>query len=675
MEKARSWVGGFLSTPEAVPISFTYGGSRIGGIPADWHPIRSHRRLDANLEEVVWQGHDDRTGLTVRVDGLRYLDYPVVEWTGWLTHDGPEPTPLIEDLWALDASFAGGEPVLHHSNGDFYSEDGYTPRETAMRPGDVLAFAPHDGRPCDGAFPYFRLVFPGAGLTMAIGWPAQWSASFRTLSDGVHVRAGQETTHLRLRPGERMRTPRMTVMAWTGDATRSVNLWRRWYLDHVLPRPNGRPLEPKLACSCNGGGEEFTQATEANQLAFMEAFERLGIDYDVWWIDAGWFPCRDEHGERHWVRTGTWEPDPERFPRGLKPIADRAARHGAALLLWFEPERVMRGSRLDVEHPEWLLRTATAPGADDWLARNGLADLGNPACRRWLTDHVSTLIRENGVGVYRQDFNFPPLPYWRDNDAPDRRGMHENLHVQGYLQFWDDLLAAHPGLWIDSCASGGRRNDLETMRRSVPLHYSDYGYGIHPVKLAFHHTLFAWIPYFKESTLSWDTIGPEDDRWFDRMNDSYSYHAGLAAMLATSFDIRRDDYDHRTTRRMIALWRRAAGLLLHGDYHALTPFSRDPAAWVAWQFDRPETGEGFLQAIRHRACPADTITVRPEGLCAGTTYLFENPETGVVLERDAASLGAEGFTLCLPPRSGAVWFYRLLPERDARGGHGTSPSG
>ena len=45
------------------------------------------------------------------------------------------------------------------------------------------------------------------------------------------------------------------------------------------------------------------------------------------------------------------------------------------------------------------------------------------------------------------------------------------------------------------------------MRRSVPLHYTDYGYGDHPVKLAFHHTLYEWIPYFKECTLSWDIGG------------------------------------------------------------------------------------------------------------------------------------------------------------------------
>ena len=66
--------------------------------------------------------------------------------------------------------------------------------------------------------------------------------------------------------------------------------------------------------------------------------------------------------------------------------------------------------------------------------------------------------------------------------------------MQGHLDFWDTLLERHRWLLIDSCASGGRRNDLETMRRSVPLHYTDFGYGLHPVKLDFQQTMYEWLP-------------------------------------------------------------------------------------------------------------------------------------------------------------------------------------
>lgn len=646
MLKSRTWAAPFFSRAGDLPISFVLDGKTISGIPEEWQPVSNRRRIDANITETIFEGTDTRTGLNVRVECTEYRDYPVIEWVAWFTNKGHESTPVIRDILAMDGTFKGSSPVLYHCNGDFGSEEGYCPDETPLPAGDTLRFAPSGGRPCDRAFPYYRIMFEGGGLTMAIGWPGQWAASFEGLEDGVHVRAGQEKTNLRLAPGETIRTPRITVLSWTGDATRAVNLWRRWYLAHILPRPNGQPMRPLLACTGPGDGEEFTAATEQNQLRYIEKAKQRGLPFDVWWIDAGWYPCYNENHERKWPITGTWEPDPERFPNGLKPVSDCATRNGADLLLWFEPERVGPGTKLDVEHPEWLLRTGS---------NNSLLNLGNPECRQWLTDYICRLIKDNGIKIYRQDFNFEPLEYWRRNEDPDRQGINENLHVQGYLQFWDDLLARNPGLWIDSCASGGRRNDLETMRRSVPLHYTDYGYGDHPVKLAFHHTLYQWIPYFKESTVSWDISGYAR---FDHRVGSYSYHCGLAPMLFVTLDIRRDDYDYPLALKMIAIWRRASDLILYSDYYPHTPFHRSAEKWVAWQFDCPETGCGLLQGIRLPAAPEETLTIHPKGIHPDAVYLFENAETGETRDIAGEELIHDGFTFALPARSGAIWFYR-----------------
>ena len=647
MLRSREWTGRFFSSPSDLPLSFVLGERAIAGIPEDWQPVPNRRRIDANIFETVFEGNDAGTGLNVQVACTEYQDYPVVEWVAWLTNKGHEATPVIRDILAMDGAFRGSSPVLYHCNGDFCSEEGYTPQETPLHAGDTLEFAPNGGRPCDGAFPYYRVMFEDCGLSMAIGWPGQWAAGFEGLADSVHVRVGQERTNMRLMPGERVRTPRMTILSWTGDVSRAVNLWRRWYLAHILPRPNGQPMKPLLACEGPGDGVEFTAATEENQLLYIEKAKQRGIPFDVWWIDAGWYPCYDENHERQWPITGTWEPDPQRFPHGLKPVSDCAARKGADLLVWFEPERVRPGTQLDTEHADWLIRTEESD--------NSLLNLGNPECRQWLTDHVCRLIKDNGIKIYRQDFNFQPLEYWRGNEAPDRQGMNENLHVQGYLQYWDDLLARNPGLWLDSCASGGRRNDLETMRRSVPLHYTDYGYGDHPVKLAFHHTMYAWIPYFKESALSWDIGGRAR---FAHRADSYSYHCGMAPFFSTALDIRRDDYDYALARKMIDIWRRASDMMLYGDYYPLTPFHRSAEKWVVWQFDRPETGCGFIQGIRLPESTEETATIHPKGILPGSMYFLDNPETGEIRELSGADLIQDGFTFALPKRSGAIWFYR-----------------
>ena len=246
-------------------------------------------------------------------------------------------------------------------------------------------------------------------------------------------------------------------------------------------------------------------------------------------------PAGTRSGAKIWWHTGTWKPDPERFPRGMALRCPKCTGIGG------------RSAGL-VRAGTGVCRERVRPGAPGMAAKtrpsgwqpdmNRLLDLGSRPAGQWLTEHVCSLIAQNGIRIYRQDFNFPPLDYWRDNDSEDRQGMHENLHVQGYLQYWDDLLSRNPGLWIDSCSSGGRRNDLETMRRSVPLHYTDFGYGNHAVKLAFHHTLYEWIPYFKDFSLSWDVVPPVKKMRFDKQIDSFSFHCGMAAMLFATADIR-----------------------------------------------------------------------------------------------------------------------------------------
>ena len=653
-ERIRAWKDSHFAAPQALPFSFQLDGQLIAGIPESWRPVVRQRRIDSNLVETVYEGTEPSGGRSLRVELLAYQDFPVLEWTVWLKNTAATPTALIEDLLGLAGVFAGQEPVLQHCNGDFYSAAGYTPQETALQAGKPLHFAPSGGRPCDGALPYYRLLFADYGLNLAIGWPCQWSAVFQAQPEGVQVSAGQEKTHLRLLAGETIRTPRITLMAWDGDKARAANLWRRWYLAHILPRPDGQPLKPMLPFGASEGGEEFTNATEENQLRLMDRCRQAGIDFDIWWIDAGWYPCHDGK-KKNWTKTGSWRPDPERFPRGLQPIGEKVKSYGASFLVWFEPERVYSGTDLHRDHPEWLLKVNEITGGE--IDESSLLDLGNPACRRWLTDHICNFIAENHIRIYRQDFNFPPLAYLRDNDAPDRQGIHENLHVQGYLQFWDDLLERNPGLWIDSCASGGRRNDLESMRRSVPLHYSDYGYGDAPVKLSFQHTMYAWLPYFKETALSWDLFGPGVEVPPDQQVDRFAYHCALAVMLFPSLDIRRDDIDLGLVREMIAVWRKAAGTLLHGDYYPLTPFSKSSEQWLVRQFECPEDAHGLLQGIRLPGSQDASITVYPHIESESAMYRFENPETHATAEVSGAILRKDGFTFSLPARSGAIWFY------------------
>ena len=101
--------------------------------------------------------------------------------------------------------------------------------------------------------------------------------------------------------------------------------------------------------------------------------------------------------------------------------------------------------------------------------------------------------------------------------------------------------------------------------------------------------------------------------------------------------------------------------MLNGDYYPLTPIHRTPEKWVARQFDCPESGKvrGFVQGIRLPACPRRRWSCIRRSLLPESTYVFENPETGEARELTGAGVvQRDGFTFALPPREGALWFYR-----------------
>jgi len=650
MRRIESVLADCFGSPARLPFSFRLGEEKVCGIPERFLPTVSKRRIDANLTEMRFTGTDPATGLRVELEALAYNDFPVYEWTLWLENTGNTDTPIISEVRGGEFTVSGSSPVLHHGTGDHCTQENFETIMTPLTPDQTVHLEPIGGRPCDGCFPYLRVLFEGWGLNLAIGWPGQWAADIRGTDDGCTVQAGQQYFHAYLKPGERVRGPRMCAMAFEGDVVRAANLWRRWYFAHVMPRQHGAMIQPKFVLTHNGGGLEYVKATEENQLAAMTAFKQLGYSPDIWWIDAGWYPCPNEQGENSWWLTGTWEPDPARFPHGLRPVGEMAAEWGADFLLWHEPERVTPGSRLDREHPEWLLTTKDNT--------NRLLNLAIPACADWLIEHVDAEINEFRLNIYRQDFNFDPLPYWLEDPA-DRLGVTENLHQQNYLRFWDELLLRHPDLVIDSCASGGRRNDLESMRRGVPLHFTDYGYGNFAVNQAMYYTMFSWIPYFRGFGVNTEQPDSTFTHGLPFHTDLFSIINAMTPAHAGSVDIDTDPALHALLQRVLPVWRRAAEMTLSGDFYPVTPYTKANDAFCCTQFDVPEEDRGFVLMLAMPQCEQRDFTPRLYVHSPDRIYHFDNPLTGETRRCSGNELAEKSFAITLEKRSGAVWFYTV----------------
>ena len=629
-EAARQWATRCFSSSQSSPpfFSFIYGGRPSTEFLSEWTLERATRRIDDNRIEHTLRFTDPDTALEIRCVGIEYLDFPTVEWTLHFRNGGSEDTPILSDIQAIDARFAfEGDVVLHRHTGDRCTADSFQPHADPIPPGSDTRIASTGGRPTQEAFPYFNIASADQGLIFVVSWAGQWAARFVRDEAGLRLVAGQDLTHLTLHPGEEIRTPLVVLQFYEGDRTRAQNVWRSWMIAHNMPRPGGKlPPVPQLAgCSSHQFGE-MIHANRDNQIFFVDKYLERGIKLHYWWMDAGWYL-----NESGWPNTGTWEVDTERFPGGLRAITDHAHSKGVDSLLWFEPERVTPGTWLYEERPQWLL------GKD---GKQKLLNLGNPEAREWLTNHVDRILVDEGIDLYRQDFNMDPLPYWRANDREDRQGITEIRHVEGYFAYWDELRRRRPDMLIDSCASGGRRNDLETLRRAVPLLRSDY--IMEPVGNQCHtYALSSWFPFYGTGTSK---------------TDPYLVRSVLCPHFIAVWDMRDEQTDFEALRRMIDEWRVFAPNLL-GDYYPLTPYSLARDAWIAWQFDRPETGQGMVQAFRRAESDCVSMTLPLQGLDSDAAYTVENVfDPGQAQEMSGRRLLDEGLPIQMNDRPRASCF-------------------
>ena len=610
-------------------FSFTYGGRPSSELLKTWKVERASQKLDKDRTEWTVTYTDPLTGLVIRCTAIEYHDFPTVEWTLHFKNTGRKATPILENVQALDMRFARGhygEFLLHHAVGSPCAINDYQPLASELLPKTEKRISALGGRPTNSDMSYFNLEVPtGSGVIVAVGWPGQWASSWIRDEDlGLRVRAGQELTHLKLLPGEEIRTPLMALQFWTQNWIRAQNVWRRWMLAHNVPKPNGRVPEPELFGCSSHLFNEMQDATEENQKTCIDRYMNEGIKIGHWWMDAGWYPF----GNVGWPKTGTWEVDTKRFPRGLRAISDYAHSKGVKTIVWFEPERVHPDTWLTKNHPEWILGGVGG----------GLLNLGNPQARQWLIQHVDQLIKKQGIDLYRQDFNIDPLAFWRSADAPDRQGITEIRHVEGYLAYWDELLKRHPGMFIDTCASGGRRNDLETLRRAIPLWRTDY--CCEPIGTqCCSYGISLWIPLSGTGAA---------------VADVYTFRSNMVPFTNCLFNVRSKTLDFNLLRRITAQSREIAANF-RGDFYPLTEYSTTRDSWMAWQFDRPEIGEGFVQAFRRDKCIFFEVGRLPlQGLDPAANYEVTDLDLGKPRQMSGRELMEKGLLVTIADRPGAA---------------------
>ena len=605
-----------------LPFTFRFGETSSRELLPKWKQTTEVKETDAQRTKVTMKFIDPATQFEARVEAVIYRDFPAAEWVLWFRNGSEKPSPLLEDVNALDLRLptsAAAEPVLevNYNRGTnvkgehLPGADEFQPAQVSLRSGDRCRFVPYGGRPSDKVLPFFRLDSIGgkSGLFWGIGWTGEWVATFaRDEAGTTSLSAGIRQMRASLQPGEEIRTPSILVMAWRGnDPDDGHNQFRRLLLEHFTPKIGGKPVVPPISAGVHGV-IPFEKTTEVNLLECLANISAHNLPVDNFWVDAGWYTCPPEPSG--WDKTtGSWTPDPLRFPNGLRPIADAAKRQGLDFLLWFEPERVMPKTWLAENHPEWLLEPADFLPERKYQKDSNfrLLDFGNPAALAWAKEYFSKFVRDQGVTIFRMDSNLHTILYWQNNEPSDRVGMRETRHVMGLYDFWDTLVAQNPGLKLDVCSGTGSRIDFEVMRRAMNLTRTD-GAWWKPVpdqaKTLGHAP---WTPH--------TGIGAVSDA-------PYDFRSGLGAMFCANFNyLSKNEVDWERWKKLLAQVKDLREVYC-GDFYPLTGWSLAEEDMAAWQYSRPDLGKALVQVFRRSKAetPSEGYRIRPKGLDPKASY-------------------------------------------------------
>ena len=645
-EDMERWIKTVFAKGHVPPFSFVYDGKPSAQFIRKWKYSASKGASDeAGTIKYLFTYTDPVTGLKVACRVTGFEEFGAVEWMLYFTNTSQRNSAMLTDVKVTDFGMEAGKDAsftLHHAVGSNGGRDDFWPLSTPVETDKSVYITPEGGRSSDHTgFPFMNLeASNGRGAIVAVGWTGNWYVDVSQQTPGTATLAsGMKNMNLYLLPDETIRTPLVCMLFWQGeDRMVGHNTFRRFMLAHHSPKLNGRFAEYPFSGGYSWGDpapcNEYCCLTEDFALALTKRYAQFGIVPEVFWLDAGWHTgAADYKDGKSWANTtGNWTVDTTRFPDGLKPVADAVHETGAKFMVWFEPERVIKGTQWAVEHPDWMLDLPSEPDGTYLLF-----DLGNKEAREWLCRYIGDLIERNGIDYYRQDFNMEPDKYWAAHDEAGRTGMKEIRHVEGLYAFWDYLLERFPG--------GGRRLDLETTSRSAPLWRSDYyhyddpdGYQGHTYGLNF------FLPIHGTGILQ---------------TDEYSFRSSISSALIYNWKITEPGVSFLDMQERVKEYQEVRDYY-YEDYYPLTgceDLTRDNI-WLAYQLNRPTDGTGIVVAFRRAANPDSSITVKLSGLDAAKRYDVRNRDTGESVVKTGAEL-ASGFELTLAePKSSLLLQYK-----------------
>lgn len=254
-----------------------------------------------------------------------------------------------------------------------------------------------------------------------------------------------------VQPNETVTSPEVLISMVNGNYDDAIYAMHTHIRRAVMRPPHGEGCYTETA----GGGDIVSMKASVDRAV------RNG--FDIFYIDAGWyFP----QGMDALGCTGTWEPDPVRFPNGIRELTDYCHEKGIRFGLWMEPERVGSLCSLAEAHKDKYLRKlddSTGCGYPQG-GKGGCYDLSRKEVADYVEDQIVKMIEMSGIDMFRLDFNTVYIAPWSYHEESGFMESADFRYCENFSAMFNRIRERFPNVIFENCASGGGRTDLGAVK-------------------------------------------------------------------------------------------------------------------------------------------------------------------------------------------------------------------